>query len=78
MEEQRAATQNGYKEMYGKLENQAVESSKWNKKVASELYSTHEKVEKFINEELRRDVPTGTYDIHSIFLAIHKLLQSFY
>lgn len=61
MEEQRSATRDGFSEMNHSIENQRVSSSEWNNKIASQLLSTHEKVEKFVTEELRRDVPTGNY-----------------
>jgi hypothetical protein len=64
MEEQRITAQNSYSDVNYKLDNQALESSKWNNKLTSQLNSTHEKIDKFIGEELRRDTPTGSLNIN--------------
>ncbi|XP_011504063.1 PREDICTED: bipolar kinesin KRP-130 [Ceratosolen solmsi marchali] len=86
MEEQRIAAQNSCSDINYKLENQALGSSEWNNKLNSQLNSTHEKIEKFIVEELRRDNPTGTtpsrkefnYPRHLIATSPHeRIIQRF-
>lgn len=61
MEEHRAAAHNSYSEMNYKLESQSVACTEWDDKIKSQLHSIHEKVDKFVVEDLRRDVPTGSY-----------------
>ncbi|OXU30307.1 hypothetical protein TSAR_015423 [Trichomalopsis sarcophagae] len=60
MEEHRAAAHNNYSEMNYKLESQSVACTEWDSKIKSQLHSIHEKVDKFVAEDLRHDVPTGT------------------
>lgn len=59
MNEQRTTSLNSYSEMNHKLENQTAGSTEWKNTISSQVHNTHEKVEKFILEEWRRDVPTG-------------------
>lgn len=69
MEEQRIASHHSFNEMNRKLEGQSVGSTEWKGKIGIQLHSTHEKVEKFIGKELRKDVPTGGFN-YLIFIYI--------
>lgn len=75
MEEHRAAAHNNYSEMNYKLESQTVSCTEWDSKIKAQLHSIHEKVDKFVAEDLRRDVPTGTY--YSLTLDIDTTIYCY-
>lgn len=46
----------------------------WHKKLNSQLHSTHDKIQKFVGEELRKDTPTGIFIIMINFNFYRKIL----
>lgn len=59
MEDQRNKVQISSTEIGRKLENQSVEFTEWNIGITTELRTTQHQIDKFLMEDLRRDVPTG-------------------
>ncbi|XP_014205799.1 kinesin-like protein Klp61F isoform X2 [Copidosoma floridanum] len=68
------------------LEEQANGASEWHKKINLQLHSTHDKIEKFVSEELRKDIPTGStplrrdysYPRHLVATSPHeRIIQRF-
>ncbi|XP_058796802.1 kinesin-like protein Klp61F isoform X2 [Phymastichus coffea] len=76
MEEQKIYNQKNYSDMNNKLENKTTESMDWKKKMTSQVNGTHEKIERFILEELRRDVATGTTPARREFNYPRRLIAT--
>ena len=71
MEEQRSLAQCSSDNMNSKLEKCSKTSLDWNEKMYSQLSSTHNKIDTFMTEEIRKDVPTGyisTFCFETFFL----------
>ena len=77
MEEQRSIVRNNCSEMNYKLERQTVESTERNNKITSQLHSTYDKIDKFVGEELRRDTPTGLFNICILIMLIIRVIVIF-
>ena len=73
MEEQRSLAQCSSDNMNSKLEKCSKTSLDWNEKMYSQLNSTHNKIDTFITEEIRKDIPTGyisTFNYEHFFLFV--------
>lgn len=60
MRNQEIKTSETLKEITSKLEDKVMESSAWRERVVEQLQSTRNEVNKFFEEDIKRDVPTGT------------------
>lgn len=69
MENQRSKARQTSLELQHKFEEQGVEATQWAAEVTAKLRTTHHQVEKFLAEDLRRDVPTGNVIIVQVFVA---------
>ncbi|XP_043277605.1 kinesin-like protein Klp61F isoform X2 [Venturia canescens] len=58
-EKQRSNMTNSSTEICRKFEDQGVKSTEWNNRITAELHTTKHQVDKFLIEDLRRDMPTG-------------------
>ena len=67
MEEQRNKAGMSSMEIGRKLESRSVESTEWNSRITAELRTTQHQIDKFLVEDLRRDVPTGTTPVRKDF-----------
>ncbi|XP_012285273.1 kinesin-like protein Klp61F [Orussus abietinus] len=76
MEDQRSKLQNLNSDVTRKLETQGVESLEWNNKITSTLRTTQHEVDKFLIEDLRRDVPTGNTPARKDFHYPRKLVAT--
>lgn len=76
MEDQRNKLEMSSMEIGRKLENQSVESTEWNNKMNTELRTTQHQIDKFLVEDLRRDVPTGTTPNRKDFRYPQKLVAT--
>ncbi|XP_063982789.1 kinesin-like protein Klp61F [Diachasmimorpha longicaudata] len=60
MEDHRRKIETTAGEICKKFENQSVQSSAWNSRISSYLRTTQHQVDKFIVEDMRKDVPSGS------------------
>nr|XP_034181739.1 kinesin-like protein Klp61F [Osmia lignaria] len=60
MRNQEIKTSETLKEITSKLEDKVMESSAWRERVVEQLQSTRNEVNKFFEEDVKRDVPTGS------------------
>ncbi|XP_011311260.1 bipolar kinesin KRP-130 [Fopius arisanus] len=60
MEQHRRRIEATAGDMCKKLENQSVQSSEWSTQISSYLRTTQHQVDKFVVEDMRKDVPSGT------------------
>ncbi|XP_076237452.1 kinesin-like protein Klp61F [Calliopsis andreniformis] len=51
---------NTFKEISEKLENRITESNAWSNNVIEQLHETRDEVNKFFDEDIQRDMPTGS------------------
>lgn len=51
------------------FERQGSDSSDWNNKITLDLHTTKHQIDKFLEEDLRRDVPTGLSLLNCFYLV---------
>ncbi|XP_043480001.1 kinesin-like protein Klp61F [Leptopilina heterotoma] len=76
MEDQRNKVLTSSTEICRKLETQSVEFTEWNIGITTELRTTQHQIDKFLVEDLRRDVPTGTTPVRKDFRYPQKLVAT--
>ncbi|CAK9822014.1 Kinesin-like protein Klp61F [Anthophora retusa] len=86
MEDEKIKTSNTFEEISKKLENQEMESCRLNDKIVEQLEGTVHEINKFFNQDIQRDVPTGStparrefsYPRHFVETSPHeRILQRF-
>ncbi|CAK9807339.1 Kinesin-like protein Klp61F [Anthophora plagiata] len=86
MEDEKIKTSNTFEEMSKKLENQEMESCRLNDKIVEQLQGTVHEINKFFDQDIQRDVPTGStparrefsYPRHFVETSPHeRILQRF-
>lgn len=75
-EQQRNKATNSSTEICRKFEDQGVKSTEWNNRITAELHTTKHQVDKFLVEDLRRDMPTGSTPAKREFLYPRNLVTT--
>ncbi|CAK9814688.1 Kinesin-like protein KIF11 [Anthophora quadrimaculata] len=86
MEDEKIKTSNTFEEISKKLDNQEIESCRLNDKIVEQLQGTVHEINKFFDQDIQRDVPTGStparrefsYPRHFVETSPHeRILQRF-